>query len=153
MHHAIGYKYRMPNVNAAVGYAQLEQLDTFLARKREIARVYAEALDGRAGIGGHPAAEWAMPTYWLYTMTMDARVTGIGSRDLLRRFADQQITTRPLWHPIPGLPPYRECESVGGEVANRLYRDGLSLPSATTLRPDQQDRVIRVLRNADSHAR
>jgi perosamine synthetase len=148
VHHAIGFNYRLPNVNAAIGCAQLEQLDRFLARKREIAAVYARALSDRPAFGLHPAADWATPTYWLYTMTIDEPAAGISSREMLRRFADARITTRPLWHPIPQLPPYRDCESLGGAVATRLYRDALSLPSATTLAPDQQNRVIGVLLQA-----
>jgi perosamine synthetase len=152
VHGAVGYNYRMPNINAAIACAQLEQLDGFLARKREIAVTYANGLANRAGFGAHPAADWATPTYWLYTIVVNEHVAGIGSRDLLRRLAAEQITARPLWHPIPALPLYRDCESVGGAVASRLYREALCVPSATTLRPDQQDRVIRVLRQREADA-
>ncbi len=145
VHDEVGYNYRLPNVNAAIACAQLEQLDRFLARKREIAAVYAATAAALPHVHAHPAADWAAPSFWLYTVTVDPTARG-GSRELLRELAAQRITARPLWHPIPGLPLYNTCESLGGDVARRLYRDALSLPSATTLSASQQQRVTDILR-------
>jgi perosamine synthetase len=153
VHENIGYNYRLTNVAAAIGLAQLEQLDGFIAKKRAIAAVYERAIAGCPGIGAHPAAPWADPTYWLYTITVDETVAGYDSRALLRQFAAAGVMTRPLWHPMAGLTPFRDCELVGNGAAHELYRRALSLPSSTTLSAEQQARVIAVLQQSAGPSR
>lgn len=147
VHHAIGYNYRLSNVNAALGLAQMEQLDGFLRRKREIAAAYTQAFAGCAGVTSQSVADWASPSWWLYTIAIDARLAGIDSRTLLARLAAADIETRPLWHPIASLPPYEGAQTIGDGVAERLYRTALSLPSSSTLSPEQQQRVIDAVRD------
>jgi perosamine synthetase len=145
VHNEVGYNYRLTNVQAAIGLAQLERLDAFIARKRTIAATYAQAVAELPGLTAQPAASWADPTYWLYTITVNPPASGVTSRELLQRLAVAGIQARPLWHPIATLPPYRGCQSIGGVVADQLYGVALSLPSATTLTPEAQAQVIAVL--------
>ena len=85
VHEEIGYNYRLTNVQAALGAAQLEQLDHFVAAKRRIAGAYERAFRDVPGITCPPQAPWADSTYWLYTILVDESVCRIGSRDLMRR--------------------------------------------------------------------
>ncbi|MBZ5557434.1 MAG: LegC family aminotransferase [Acidobacteriia bacterium] len=146
VHDDIGYNYRLTNVQAAIGLAQLERLPEFVARKRAIAAKYAAA--ALPGVRVQPEAPWAEATWWLCTVLINKDATGTDSRAVLARLAAAGVQARPLWHPVPGLAMYRDCQVLGGEVMERLYREALSLPSSTALQPAHQDRVIAALRDA-----
>jgi dTDP-4-amino-4,6-dideoxygalactose transaminase len=83
VHHTIGYNYRLTNIQAAVGCAQMEQLDTYVEAKRQIAVRYQEALSGLPGLRLPEAADWAFSTFWMYTVLVDEAVAGVDSRQLL----------------------------------------------------------------------
>src|SRR6185503_14912648 len=83
VHNEIGYNYRLTNIQAALGCAQMEQLDGFVSAKQRIARQYTQALSAVAGISCPQEAPWALSTYWLYTALVDPQVYGIDSRKLL----------------------------------------------------------------------
>ena len=142
VHNEIGYNYRLTNVLAAIGVAQMEQLDDCIASKRRTARIYSERLADVPGITPPRQADWAFSTFWLYTMLVDEARYGIGSRVLLRRLQEAGIQSRPLWHPIHSLPPYRDCQAYRIEVADRLYAQALSLPCSVGISDEQLDRVI-----------
>ena len=83
VHHTIGYNYRLTNIQAAVGCAQMEQLDTYVEAKRQIAVRYQEALSGLPGLRLPEAADWAFSMFWMYTVLVDEAVAGVDSRQLL----------------------------------------------------------------------
>ena len=146
IHNEIGYNYRLTNIQAAMGCAQLEQLDGYVAAKRRIADTYTEALKDALGITPMREVPWAFSTFWLYTILVDCSSFGVGSRDLLRGLRDAHIQSRPFWHPLHTLKPFETCTAYRVEGADRLYRDGLSLPSSVGLQQEEQDRVIQVIR-------
>lgn len=146
VHNEIGYNYRLTNIQAAMGCAQLEQLDSYIAAKRRIAARYSEGLGDIPGISLPASAEWAESIFWLYTILVDPGAFGMGSRDLLRRSQDARIQSRPFWHPLHTLKPFERCIAYRVEVADWLYRDGLSLPSSVGLRQEEQNQVIDVIR-------
>lgn len=146
VHNEIGYNYRLTNVLAALGVAQMEQLDEYIASKRRTARFYSERLADVPGITPPREAEWAFCTFWLYTVLVDEKRYGLGSRALLRRLQEAGIQSRPLWHPIHTLPPYRGCQAYRVEVAERLYAQALSLPCSVGITGEQLERVVGVLR-------
>lgn len=140
-HKDIGYNYRLSNLQAAVGLAQLERLPEFLEKKRMIAQRYREAFAGVSEIAPMPEQEGA--AYWLYTILVPSRA----QRDaLLARLAEERIEARPLWHPIHRLPPYRHCEAVAIEHAVRLYERGISLPSSVGLTESALHRCITLVK-------
>ena len=128
-HREVGYNYRMTNLQAAVGLAQLEQLPAFLERKRAIARRYREAFTDLPKITPMPQQEGA--AYWLYTILTPGRE----QRDsLVAALEEDGIEARPLWRPIHTLPPYEGCHSAGPlETAVNLYERAVSLPSSVGL--------------------
>jgi perosamine synthetase len=146
VHGAVGYNYRLVNVLAALGCAQLEQLDGHVAAKRRIAARYDAALADVPGLRTPRRASWAESSEWLYSVLVDAGRYGEDSRALLRRLAAHRIQARPLWQPLHLSPAHRGAAVVGGETAERLYRDALSLPCSVGLTEEQQDAVVRVMR-------
>lgn len=146
IHNEIGYNYRLTNLLAAIGCAQLESLGDIVARKRRIAETYAKAFTEMPGIVVPKEAAWARSTYWLYTVLFDEHKSSVTSRSMLKRLAQAGIQTRPLWHPIHSLPPYTGCEAYRIETSNRLYETALSLPCSVGLTESEQQSVIRVIR-------
>jgi len=145
-HDEVGYNYRLTNLAAAVGVAQLEQLPGFLAAKRRIAARYDEALGAVAGITLPPRARWAEPSLWLYSVGIDARALGRDRRRMVDDLAAAGIQARPIWSPLHTMPMYREQPRLGGAVAEDLFEAGLSLPCSVSLTPAQQDAVVRAIR-------
>ena len=152
VHNEIGYNYRLTNVLAAIGCAQMEQLDTFVQAKRQIAKRYQESLSAIPGIQLPNEAEWAYSTYWMYTVLIDERKLGIGSRNLLRELGARKIQARPLWQPIHRSPSHRSDVSFLCPVADELYEKALSLPCSVGLNLEAQDTVIEAVKSIiDTH--
>ncbi|KAA9164945.1 DegT/DnrJ/EryC1/StrS aminotransferase [Amycolatopsis acidicola] len=135
-HDVVGYNYRLSNIAAALGVAQLENLDDILRKKRDQADLYAEELRPLP-VTLPPNASWATPTFWLYSILLDeARPDHV-----IAQLLDAQIQTRRLWPPLHRQAPYASTERLGGGVADDIYARGLSLPSTTGLSTDDQRRV------------
>ena len=141
IHDRIGYNYRPSNLQAAMGCAQLEQLDAYITKKRRIAKAYRRAFQDIPGLTPMPEAPWAQSTFWLYTVLVEDAF-GLGSRQLMRQLSAAGIETRPLWQPLHLSPPHGHCQSYHCEAAERLYHHALSLPCSVGLTPDQQAYVI-----------
>jgi perosamine synthetase len=142
VHGAIGYNYRLTNVQAAMGVAQMEVLDEYLAAKRRIAERYETAFRDIPGITLMREAPWARSAWWMYTILVDEAEFGIDSRALLRALAERRIQTRPLWEPIHRSAAHRGSPATNCSVAERLNRMALSLPCSVGLTAEAQDRVI-----------
>lgn len=145
VHGEVGYNYRLANVLAALGVAQLEQLDAFLVKKREIARTYDAALERIPGLAPPAAAAWASPNNWLYTIRVRAGVYGRSSRELLRFLKERTIEARPLWQVMHRSPAHTGAFSWRCEVADELNAACLSIPCSVGLSDAQQARVIAAL--------
>jgi perosamine synthetase len=139
VHGAVGYNYRLSNVLAAIGCAQLEQLDGFLNARRLIADRYRAAFAGREDVSFMPTASWASPTYWLSTILLGENTE---SRALMRRLDAVGIQTRPLWQPLHLSPALAPAIAEGGAVAESLQRRALHLPSSADLSEADQARVV-----------
>jgi perosamine synthetase len=142
VHNEIGYNYRLTNVLAAIGCAQMEQLDMFVQAKRQIARRYQESLSAIRGIRLPNEAEWAYSTYWMYTVLIDERELGISSRDLLRELGERKIQARPLWQPMHRSPAHMGVVDLSCPNADALSAQALSLPCSVGLTPNAQEQVI-----------
>ncbi len=145
VHNEIGYNYRLTNIQAALGCAQLENLEAYIAAKRGIARTYAEALHSVPGITLMPEAPWARSIFWMYTVLIDEAGYGMDSRALLKRLGQVGIEARPLWQPLHLSAVHRGTQTNACPVSERLYRDALSLPSSVGLTQADQARVIESL--------
>jgi perosamine synthetase len=145
IHNEIGYNYRLTNIQAAMGVAQLENLGEFIARKREISDRYKEALENIPGINPMEEASYAKSIYWMSTVLIDDLITGVSSRNLLQILEESKIQTRPLWCPMHGLRMYQNAQTYKIEHSERIYKQALSLPSSVGLNRESQSRVCQTI--------
>ncbi|HXF61383.1 MAG TPA: DegT/DnrJ/EryC1/StrS family aminotransferase [Caldilineaceae bacterium] len=146
-HKFIGFNYRMTNLQAAVGLAQVEQLDKFVAARRRNAAEYTCRLQGIPGITTPPQAEWAKNVYWMYGILVDREEFGMSRDELRRALAEQGVETRTFFIPMHCQPIYwRAFKGQRYPVAERLCRDGFYLPSASSLTLDEIEYVTDVIR-------
>jgi pyridoxal phosphate-dependent aminotransferase EpsN len=142
----VGYNYRMSNLLAAVGRGQLRDLDQRVERRRANFRFYQEALGDLPGISFMPEHPDSRSTRWLTSMTVDPERFGATRDDLSRALESENIESRPVWKPMHLQPVYAGCRVRGGGVAERLFRDGLCLPSGSNLGEDELTRIVEVVR-------
>jgi perosamine synthetase len=142
VHHKIGFNYRLTNLQAAIGVAQMEQLDSYVSAKRLIAERYGQAFRDLPGITSMPEAEWARSAYWLYTILVEKSDFGSSSRELLHTFEECRVQTRPLWQPLHLSAAHTGAYATDCSVAERLHEQALSLPCSVGLYPEVQNRVI-----------
>jgi perosamine synthetase len=132
----VGYNYRMTNVAAAIGVAQLEQIDNLLERRFDVASEYRKHLAGYQELIQLPAEEpWARHAFWAYTVLLLEPVN-FDRDEIMRRLADDGIETRPVFYPMHVLPPYAEERAGRYPVADRLSQRGIMLPMHTLLDSD-----------------
>lgn len=140
-----GYNYRMTNIQAAIGVAQMERIGEFVAAKRRIAKAYIKGLSGVEGLRMPAEEKGAFNSYWLFTVLLDDRLASHRD-DILRRLSEKGIETRPLFYPLHEMPPYKSLQrSLDFPVSGRLSRSGISLPSSYSLTEEQLDYVVRTL--------
>ncbi len=145
VHNAVGYNYRLTNLLAAMGCAQMEQLDEFVDAKRRIAKRYRDELASISGICLPEEAEWAYSTFWMYTVLINEKESHINSRELLRELAARKIQTRPLWQPMHRSPAHDSSGNPACPTSDALHGQALSLPCSVGLTPAAQAYVIETL--------
>lgn len=130
VHDAVAFNYRLPNINAALGCAQLEQLDGFLASKRRLAGRYAEAFAGVDGVRFVSEPDGARSNYWLNAVLLDDPT----NRDsVLEATNDAGLMTRPVWRLMPHLPMYAGAQCTDLSVAESIERRLVNIPSSPSL--------------------
>jgi perosamine synthetase len=138
-HGEIGFNYRITNMQAALGVAQLERLDEFLERKRTIAGVYRAGLQDIPGVSLQEEADWATSSWWMTTLRIDA-ARGVARDDLAARLRADGVDSRPAFVPLHLLPHLRQDGTL--PVAEAIGGEGLSLPSSTSLTDSELEHVI-----------
>ena len=129
LHDEVGYNYRMPNINAALGCAQLEQIDRFLCLKRALAGEYQKAFSGMSGIRFFTEPSYAKSNYWLNTLILSEENTPL--RDLILEETNRQgIQTRPAWTLMSRLPMFSDCPRMDLSTAESLERCIINIPSS-----------------------
>ena len=140
-HDEIGYNYRLPNINAALGCAQMERLPAFVAAKRKLAERYLQIFDDFAGARIYREPQGGRSNYWLNTLVLDP--TCAGERDrLLSALHANGVHARPLWTPMHQLPMYRECPRARLPVAEDMHARCVNLPSSPFLAASEQSTAI-----------
>lgn len=146
-HEVVGFNYRMTNLQAAVGVAQVERLPQLVEARRRVAGWYAESLADlvrRRGLGLQPELPWAKNAFWLSSVLLPP--DGAGAAEIVARLADAGVESRPFFHPMHTLPPYATGERF--PVAEDLAARGVNLPSGYGLTRDAVERVARALAHA-----
>jgi pyridoxal phosphate-dependent aminotransferase EpsN len=145
-HTELGYNYRLSNVLAGIGRGQLEVLDERVSQRRAVAARYSEAFSDLPGWSAMPQASYGLHTNWLSCFLVDEAQSGMSRDGVIAALAARNIESRPLWKPMHLQPLYRDCEKVEGAVAERLFEQGICLPSSSSLGRGDQDRIIEVVR-------
>lgn len=140
-HSTFGYNYRLSNICAAIGLGQMDVLEERVTRRREIFTRYQDALS-RPGVAFMPEPEGLQSTRWLTALTIDPTETGVTSEDIRLLLLEHEIESRPLWKPMHMQPLYAGAPYHGASVDERLFANGLCLPSGSDMTDEQQDEVI-----------
>jgi dTDP-4-amino-4,6-dideoxygalactose transaminase len=152
-HSTIGYNYRMSNILAAVGRAQLEVLDDRVQRRREIFERYRTCLEKLPGLEFMPEAPYGRSNRWLTVVAIDPNAFGC-DREAVRLALDaENIEARPVWKPMHLQPIFVAAARAGGAVSERLFARGLCLPSGTQMADDDVDRVAGIVRACWRHTK
>lgn len=131
-HDRIGYNYRMPNINAALGCAQLEELPDFVAKKRNLAEKYRKELEGVQSVKFFAEPEFAKSNYWLNAILLDKDVAN--ERDhVLEVLNDAGIGSRPIWELMYTMSMFKDCPRMNCKVAEDIGRRLINLPSSVRL--------------------
>jgi len=149
LHSELGFNYRLTNLQAALGLAQLDRIDQIVARKRQIGQRYAEHLSELPGLHLQVQQPWAKSVYWMNGLVLDEAVTGLDATACAARLAERGVETRPFFLGMHEQPVLRQRGLFAGEtypVAERIARQGLYLPSGLALRDDEIDRVCEIVR-------
>lgn len=152
-HSDVGFNYRLSNVLAAIGRGQLRTLSQRVeARRRNFDR-YVEALGALPGLTFMPEAEYGVSNRWLTCIVVDPATFGATREDVRVALEANQIESRPIWKPMHLQPVFAGYPMHGGAVSERLFRDGLCLPSGSNLADGDQHRVIATIRDVAAGAR
>lgn len=144
-HETIGYNYRLSNVSAAIGCAQMEELDWRVNRRRAIHGIYADALRDNPVVSVHNNPDNTFNSnYWLSTILLDD-ASPVSADDLRQKLASHNIETRLLWRPMHMQPVYEDAPAYVNGVSQRLFDHGLCLPSSTTLSDEQIQYVAQLI--------
>ena len=144
-HSEIGYNFRMPNLLAAFGVAQLENIGKYLKIKRENAVFYNECLSGTHGITLPIEKENVENCFWLYSILVEEEY-GITRDELIQKLNAEKIEARPFFMPIHDMPPYKDCTHGDLSVTKELYERGINLPSSVGLKKEDIEAVCNVFK-------
>lgn len=146
-HDEVGYNYRLTNLAAALGLAQLEELDRLLGARRANAARYDAVIATIRGLRPAPRAPWAASSFWLYTAALDT--PDEGRRDaILQHLIAAGVESRPVWRPIHATRRYADAARLPGDAADRIFASAFCLPSSSGLSDAEFDRVVAALRDA-----
>lgn len=147
-HTEIGYNYRLSNLLAAVGRAQLQVLEERVDARRANFEYYRRELADLPGLAWMPEAAWGRHTRWLTTLTIDPGEFGVDREQVRLHLESRNIEARPVWKPMHLQPVFAGCEAIQGGVAQRLFDQGLCLPSGSSLSDEDRQRVVEAFRSA-----
>lgn len=141
-HPEVGYNFRMTNIQAAIGLAQFERIDSIIATKINNAKLYKELLRDVKGLSFQPEESYAKSVFWLHSLLIEEDFRS--SRDeLMKALKEADIDSRPFFMPMHELPPYKR---EGYPVAAELSRKGINLPSSTLLSEDDIKRICTAIK-------
>jgi len=145
VHKEIGYNYRMTNIQAALGCAQMEQIDDFIRAKRSIAETYARGFEKLNGVEVMREAPWAASIFWMFTVLVREAEYGEDSRGLMRRLRKERIQSRPLWQPLHRSPAHQKAQSLLTGCADIINQRALSLPCSVGVSQADLNNVIEIV--------
>ncbi|WP_394172422.1 DegT/DnrJ/EryC1/StrS family aminotransferase [Guptibacillus hwajinpoensis] len=142
-HSELGFNYRMSNVVAGIGRGQLKVLDQRVEKKRAIYEFYKKELGELEGVEFMPTNEWDYANHWLSAMTLNGSVRPL---DVMEALEAENIESRPIWKPMHLQPFFEKYDFVGTDVSERLFEEGICLPSDTKMTDGDLERVLNVVK-------
>ena len=150
VHESLGWNLRMTNMQAAIGLAQLEQLDEFVVRKRHMGKQYSELLSDISGIQlPLSKTDYAENIYWVYGIVLDKEI-GFDAKEAIRRLAESGVGSRPFFYPMHQQPVFKKMGLFGDisfPVAEWLYQKGFYIPSGLALNEEKITTVAKLVKN------
>jgi dTDP-4-amino-4,6-dideoxygalactose transaminase len=143
-HSELGFNYRMSNVVAGIGRGQLKVLDQRVAKKKYIFEFYKKELGRLEGVEFMPINKWNEPNYWLSVMTLKGEVRPL---DVMEALEKENIESRPVWKPMHMQPFFAEYDYVGGDVSEKLFENGVCLPSDTKMTDEDLERICGIIKS------
>jgi len=142
-HESIGFNYRLTNIQAAIGLAQLEQIDKFIEKKIENAKIYNKLLKNIPGVTLPPQKPDYKNVFWMYSILIGERF-GISRDELIKKLRKGGIESRKFFYPVNEMPPYKTNEVF--PVSKRLSEQGINLPSSVKLTKEEIEKICEVIR-------
>jgi len=142
-HSELGFNYRLSNISAGIGRGQLKVLDQRITRKKTIFETYKKELSHLDGVDFMPVNSWNQPNYWLSCMTVTGKVR---PQDIIEALRKENIESRHTWKPMHLQPFYNEYDFIGSDVSEKLFRNGICLPSDTKMTEDNLQKVIEIIK-------
>nr|CDQ31415.1 Putative pyridoxal phosphate-dependent aminotransferase EpsN [Virgibacillus halodenitrificans] len=142
-HSELGFNYRMSNVVAGIGRGQLKVLSQRVEKKRYIFEFYKRELSGLEGVEFMPSNEWDEPNYWLSSIILTGKVKPI---DIFKALEAENIESRPVWKPMHLQPYFEKYDFVGEGISERLFENGVCLPSDTKMTDEDLERVVETIK-------
>jgi dTDP-4-amino-4,6-dideoxygalactose transaminase len=142
-HSELGFNYRMSNVVAGIGRGQLKVLNQRVEKKNYIFEFYKRELGGLEGVAFMPSNEWNEPNYWLSSMILTGKIRPI---DVMEALEADNIESRPIWKPMHLQPFFEKFDYVGGDVSEKLFENGICLPSDTKMTDGDMIRVVEIIK-------
>lgn len=141
-HDVVGYNYRMTNLQAAVGVAQLERIDWFVERKRKVADLYKSHLADIGNVVLPIEKDYAKNIFWMFTICIK-EACKVSRDELMQLLKSEGVDTRPVFYPLHVMPPYRTEKTY--PISEKISKAGISLPSSATLTEQDVDRICRLI--------
>jgi perosamine synthetase len=145
-HEEIGFNFRMPNILAAVGVAQLEMVPEYLEVKRRNAKLYNELLKDIEGIRLIKECEEVNNSYWLYSIIVEDNFK-VSRDELLKILENNEVMARPFFMPVHSMKPYKDCKKGNMDVTVEISNKGINLPSSVSLTEEEVKEICKVIRN------
>lgn len=142
-HSELGFNYRMSNIVAGIGRGQLKVLDQRVEKKKYIYDYYKRKLGSLKGLEMMPVNEWDSPNYWLSSITLSGKIRPLHVMEALEK---ENIESRPVWKPMHMQPFFAEYDYVGGDVSEKLFENGVCLPSDTKMTEEDLERICSIIK-------
>jgi len=142
-HSELGFNYRMSNIVAGIGRGQLKVLDQRVAKKKYIFEFYKKELGSLEGVSFMPINDWNEPNYWLSVITLNGKVRPI---DVIEALEKENIESRHVLKPMHMQPFYAGYDYIGGNVSEKIFENGVCLPSDTKMTDEDLERICGIIK-------
>jgi dTDP-4-amino-4,6-dideoxygalactose transaminase len=143
-HSELGFNYRMSNIVAGIGRGQLKVLDRRVEKKKYIFEFYKKELENLKGLKMMPVNVWDSPNYWLSCLTIENK--DIKPIDIMEALEKENIESRPVWKPMHMQPFFEKYDYVGSNVSEKLFENGVCLPSDTKISDEDLERITTIIK-------